>query len=178
MSGLTSARKPASLKAPWTRSMYNQAFSQHAARGKVEHEGGIPKKKEKKKKRKEGNVPQTARRRRPSGERRSGSTYDTCGRAGPSCMIASLPRGMRSGLFASTARMRGARMARSVMAPARSIVASRLWSRSKLGDDGCDEASVMTPRVRCKWRGLMTMEGSSPSMGGSCASQEDLSAQR
>lgn len=35
----------------------------------------------------------------------------------------------------------------------------------------------MTPRVRCKRRGLITIEGSSPSMGGSCASQEDVSAE-
>ena len=135
------------------------------------------KEKKKEKKRRERNVPQTARRRRPSGERRSGSTYNTCARAGSGCMIASLPRGMRSGLFASTARMRGARLARSVVAPARSTVVSRSRSRSWLDCDGCDEARVMTPRVRCKRRGLITMVGSSPSMGGSCASQEDVSAE-
>jgi hypothetical protein len=35
----------------------------------------------------------------------------------------------------------------------------------------------MTPSVRCKRRGLTMMEGSSPSMGGSCASQEDVNAE-
>jgi hypothetical protein len=39
-----------------------------------------------------------------------------------------------------------------------------------------EEVRAMTPRVRCKRRGWTTMDGSRPSMGGSCASHEDVSA--
>lgn len=44
---------------------------------------------------------------------------------------------------------------------------------------GLDEVVVsraITPSVRCKRRGWTIMDGSRPSMGGSCASHEDVSA--
>ena len=52
---------------------------------------------------------------------------------------------------------------------------------SRLGEEDVgekeeEEVRAMTPRVRCKWRGWTTMDGSRPSMGGSWASHEDVSA--
>jgi hypothetical protein len=60
LSGLTSARKSASLNAPWTRSISNQGLSKLAVRGRrmEQEEGNSPKKKgeneEEKRKEKKG----------------------------------------------------------------------------------------------------------------------------
>jgi hypothetical protein len=83
-------------------------------------------------------------------------------------MTASLPSCTRSGARSRAARMRGVSSARSRVAPARSCVFSSpplSWL----------EARFMTPSVRCSRRGWTTMEGSNPSIGGSCASQEVVS---
>lgn len=45
-----------------------------------------------------------------------------------------------------------------------------------LGVFGADSASDMTPSVKCRFRGGMTMLSSSPGMGGSLASREEVNA--
>jgi hypothetical protein len=45
-----------------------------------------------------------------------------------------------------------------------------------VGEEGEEEVTTMTPGVRSKRRGWTTIDGSRPSMGGSCASHEDVTS--
>jgi hypothetical protein len=69
--------------------------------------------------------------------------------------------------------MRGARLSSSAVAPARSCPCPCPCPELGFGFGSELGPRAITPRVRCKRRGWTTMEGSRPSMGGSCASQED-----